>query len=133
MTYEVRRFDLLAVFKVCFLVYLVVGFLLGLFYGLILMKMISALGPLLDTPVLDDFQGMSFFAAIALAVFMAVFLAVIWSIITVVAAGIYNVIAGMVGGIRMELAEITLPFYRPQTPPPPSQPTVPPQGGGAGV
>jgi hypothetical protein len=133
MTYEVRRFDLLAVFKVCFLVYLVVGFLLGLFYGLILMKMISAIGPLLDTPVFDDFESMTFFAAIALAVFMAVFLAVIWSIITVIAAGIYNVIAGMVGGIKMELAEITLPVYQQQMPPPPPQPAVPPEGGGSSV
>ena len=127
MTYEIKRFDLLTVFKVSFLVFLVVGFLIGLLYGLILVKMISTFGPLMESELFENFGEVGFIAAITLALFMAVFLAIVWSIITVIAAGIYNVICGWIGGLRVELE--TVPGLYPQTSvSPPAAP--PPQPGG---
>lgn len=120
MTYEVKRFDLLTVFKVSFLIYLTVGFLLGILYGLILMKMISAFGPLLESPVFEGFGQIGVMAAFTLALFIAVFMAVIWSVITVIAAGIYNLLAGWVGGLRLELAQPQAPYYIQSTTAPPT-------------
>lgn len=124
MTYEVKRFDLLTVFKVSFLIYLTVGFLLGILYGLILMKMISAFGPLLESPVFEGFGQIGVMAAFTLALFIAVFMAVIWSVITVIAAGIYNLLAGWVGGLRLELAQPQAPYYIQSTTAPPTGPPV---------
>ncbi len=126
MLYEVKRFDLLTVFKVSFLVYLAVGFLLGILYGLIIVQILSTLGPMMDNAMFDDFSGMGFTAALTMALFMAIFMAVIWSIVTVIAAGIYNLVAGWVGGVQVELGGLTPPAAIPVTPPPsPSAPTSP--------
>jgi len=127
MTYEIKRFDLLTVFKVSFLVYLVVGFLIGLLYGLILVKMISTFGPLMENELFEGFGEVGFIAAITLALFMAVFIAIVWSIITVIAAGIYNVICGWIGGLRLEL-EAAPDVYSQTAVSPPTAP--PPQQGG---
>lgn len=129
MPYEVKRFDLLTVFKVSFLVYLVVGFLLGILYGLVLVQILSTMGPLLDNPMFSDFGHMGFTAALTMALFMAIFMAVIWSVVTVIAAGIYNVVTGWVGGIRVELEQNVA--LRP--PAPASVPPVNPPPGNAGV
>ncbi len=132
MTYEIKRFDLLTVFKVSFLVYMIVGFLIGLLYSLLIMKIISTFGPFLDNAMFEDMGQIGFFAAITFAFFMAVLLSVIWSIITVIAAGIYNVMAGFVGGLKMELAEIP-GLYPPSVPPATMPQNLPPQGGVTGV
>ena len=124
MTYEVKRFDLLTVFKVSFLIYLTVGFLLGILYGLILIRMISAFGPLLESPMFEGFGEIGVMAAFTLALFIAVFMAVIWSVITVIAAGVYNVLAGWVGGLRLELAQPQAPYYVQSTTGPPTGPPV---------
>ncbi len=127
MTYEIKRFDLLTVFKVSFLVYLVVGFLIGLLYGLILVKMISTFGPLMENGLFENFGEVGFMAAITMALFMAIFIAVVWSVITVIAAGIYNVICGWIGGLRLEL-EAAPDVYSQTAVSPPTAP--PPQQGG---
>ncbi len=131
MTYEIKRFDLLTVFKVSFLVYLVIGFLIGILYALVIMKMMAFVSPFLDNPMFSEFGEIGFFAAIVMALFMAIFLAVIWSIITVIAAAVYNVMAGVVGGLRLELSEVKR-FLTPQMPPA-QQADVPPQTGGSSV
>jgi hypothetical protein len=121
MIHEVKRFDLLTVFKVSFLVYLAVGFLLGILYGLIIVQILSTVGPMMDNAMFDDFGNMGFTAAVTMALFMAIFMAVIWSIVTVIAAGIYNLVSGWVGGVQVELSGVNLlqPMPTASAPPPP--------------
>lgn len=124
MTYEVKRLDLLSVFKVSFLVYLVVGFLIGIFYALIIVKMMTAFSPLFENEMFEGFGQIGIMGAFMLALFMAIFMAVIWSILTVIAAGIYNVLCSFVGGLRLEMDVVQVGFV--QSGPPPLQPTPPP-------
>lgn len=131
MTYEIKRFDLLTVFKVSFLIYLIIGFLVGILYGMILMKMMSAFAPLLENQLFEGFQGIGFMAALTLAFFTAIFLAVIWSIITVIAAGLYNVLSGWIGGFKVEMEMIS--GIMQQQMPPTSSAGPPAQGGSLGV
>jgi hypothetical protein len=132
MNYEIRRFDLLSVFKVCFLIYLIVGLVIGLFYSLILMKIMGALSPMIEDEMMRDLGKVGGAGIFMLAVFMAVVVAVVWSILTVIAAALYNVLAGSLGGIRMELASPELTALQrgaPPVPPPPT--TLPPTNTGS--
>ncbi|TKJ41121.1 hypothetical protein CEE37_05485 [candidate division LCP-89 bacterium B3_LCP] len=122
MTYEIKRFDLLSVFKICFLIYLAAGFLMGLFYSLIIMKMIASFGPLIGNGMFEGIGQVSFIGAIVLAFFMAIFMAVIWSIITVIVAGIYNVLAGFIGGLRLEMDAVPVGYQQTVMPTPPQNP-----------
>lgn len=116
MTYEIKRFDLLSVFKVSFLIYLVLGFLLGLFYGLILMKMIASFSPFMENQMFEGMINISAAGMFFMVVFMAVLMAVIWAVLTVIAAALYNVLTGALGGIKVELAQPPAGYYS-QTPP----------------
>ncbi len=127
MTYEVKRFDLLSVFKISFLIYLVIGFMVGILYALVLLKMMAAFGPLLEGEMFRDVGQLGMVGALGLSLFMAFIMAIIWSIITVIAAGVYNVLAGFIGGLRLELDEISQGYFEPR----PSAPQVnPPSQGG---
>jgi hypothetical protein len=133
MQYEINRFDLLTVFKVSFLVYLVVGFLIGILYSLIIVQILMMMGPMLESPVFDDFGSIGFMGAVTLAIFMAIFMAVVWSIITVIAAGIYNLIAGWVGGLKLELNQVAVYYTQPPVAQQPAPQPPPKETGGAGV
>jgi hypothetical protein len=126
MTYEVKRFDLLSVFKVSFLIYLAVGFLIGIFYALIVMKMMAAFSPLLENEMFEGFGQIGMMGAMMMALFMAIFMAVIWSILTVIATGIYNVFCGFVGGVKLELDAVPVGYPQPGVPPV-QPPPAPPQ------
>lgn len=116
MTYELKRLDLLSVFKISFFVYLVIGFLLGILYSLVLLKLIAAFGTMFEGEMFREVGQIGFIGALALSLFMAFLMAVIWSIITVIAAGIYNLFSGMIGGMRLELGEMAS-LYAPPEPP----------------
>ncbi len=131
MQYEIRRFDLLSVFKVCFLIYLIVGLVIGLFYSMILMKIMGALSPMIEDEMLKDLGSVGGAALFFMAIFMAVVVSVIWSILTVIAAALYNVLAGSLGGIRMELASPEAPFLQQGAPPNPPPTTLPPVNTGS--
>ncbi|MFH1861181.1 MAG: DUF3566 domain-containing protein [bacterium] len=119
MMYEIKRLDLLSVFKVSLLVYLIIGFLLGILYALLLVGMMSALSPLVDDTVLRELGSLGAMGAMMLALFMSVIFAVLWSVLTVIAAGIYNVISGWLGGIKLELEAPPMPYIPPMNPPSP--------------
>ncbi len=124
MTYEIKRFDLVSVFKVSFLIYLVIGLLIGLFYSLIIGAVFQAFAPLMEDRALLDMGKIAGGSLFVLALFVAVFMAVVWSVLTVIAVALYNVLAGNFGGIKMDIGEFKLPYAPaltsslPRTPPP---------------
>lgn len=132
MKYEIRRFDLLSVFKVCFLIYLIVGLVIGLFYSMILMTILGALSPMVQDEMLQDIGKVGSVGLILLAFFIAVVVSVVWSILTVIAAAVYNVLAGSLGGIRLELESPELTIVpREGSPNPPPGTTLPPFSAGS--
>lgn len=127
MDYEIKRFDLGSVFKITFLVSLVVGLVLGIFFSMFIVRLITAMAPVIQDEVPMDLGKVAGAGMIFLIGFIAVGLAVQWSIMAVIAAAVYNVLAGSVGGLKVELGE-AVPKYLARTAPvtPPQPPAVPP-------
>jgi hypothetical protein len=125
MQYEIKRLDLLSVFKISFLIYLVIGFLIGIFYSLILTQMMAMFSSFMDDQAFQGIAKLTGPGLIFLALFLAIFIAVMWSILTVIAAAIYNLLSGAVGGIKVELQTPPAPIYQQMTAPPPTPPAPP--------
>jgi hypothetical protein len=117
MNYEIKRFDLGSVFKITFLVSLVIGLVLGLFLSLFIMRFVSALAPLIHEEMPMDITRIAGAGMIFLVGFIAVAVAVQWSIMATIAAAVYNVLAGSIGGLKVELGEAGSRFIAPMAPP----------------
>jgi hypothetical protein len=130
MPYEIKRFDLGSVFKITFLISLVIGLLFGLFFGMFMLKMITAFSAVFQDQIPVDVSHFAGAGMVFLVGFIAVALAVQWSVLAVIAAAVYNLLAGSVGGLKVELGEVVpryLPYTAPVTPsqPPGTPPTIP--------
>ena len=112
MLYELKRIDILSAIKVCFFVYLVVGFVIGSFYGIILVSVISSLGGILELneEILKQFAGYGFIGIIAMGVMSSLFFSVSMTILTSIAVAGYNIVAGMLGGVRCEFKDSAPPI-----------------------
>ena len=126
MQYEIKRLDLLSVFKISFLIYLVLGFVIGIFYALILTQMLAVFSSFMNDQAFQGIAKLTGPGLIFMALVLAVFMAVLWSILTVIAAAIYNLLSGAVGGIKVELQTPPAPYYQ-QMASPPSPSSQPPQ------
>jgi hypothetical protein len=139
MNYEIKRFAIWPVAKISFVVGAILGFLIGGFFW-----MVS--GIISQIPFEDfgsDATGIESLGAmgIVLPFFMAVFYGVLMMVGNVIFTGLYNVLAGFVGGVEVELAQTGTPAYpqpapgpvyatappAPIAPPPPTAPPQPPQ------
>lgn len=103
MTYEWKRCDVWSVMKISFLMCGVGGFILGLFYAIVL----TLIGGILNMVGGSEFEEISglfsgpfwFF----LAFVMAFVYAVLGSIIAAILTWLYNFFARLVGGIKVTL------------------------------
>lgn len=102
----IRRLDLGSVFKVTFVISAVLFALFGCI-GIVLPSLFGAslLGALGGRDYGAAAAGGTFLAALLTYVLLVVVGSVIEGIITVIAAFVYNVAAGWVGGIRVEVQE----------------------------
>jgi hypothetical protein len=105
MTYEIKKIDVWSVVKIAFILYAILGLIIGLFYAVILTMLggiISQLGELGG-----EFGQMTGFftgaVGIVMAFFMALFYAVIGAIFTAIFVWLYNILAKLTGGIRFNL------------------------------
>lgn len=139
MQYEVRSIGFLSAFKILFVVNLVLGFVMGIFYAIMLSAILSigAGAPLAayEFGLPSDIPIAMFF--IVLPFMFALGGAVIGTIIGLVAVVIYNIVARLIGGLEFDLRaseeEVAPPSYptgrmyaqqppadqRRSTPPPP--------------
>jgi hypothetical protein len=107
-TYELRKCDIWSVMKIAFLMCGVTGFILGLFYAILL----TIIGGILDMIWGGRFEEISglfsglfgFFMAFALAFTYAV----LGSIMAAILAWLYNLFARLVGGIRLTLEPVSV-------------------------
>jgi hypothetical protein len=100
-TLELKRVDIGSLFKVAFVLYLVLGMVAGLFFGMALMT-IGSLSSLLGEehiPGLHMITGMAGFVAVPV---MAICYGIVGSIVVSIVGLLYNLAAGRVGGLKLE-------------------------------
>ncbi len=130
MRYEIKSIGVWAFVKVAFFVNLVFGFLIGLFYALLIPMFLLPLGGMMPTSQFD-FGGVSMAVLlIVLPIVFAVCAAVFQTLLGVVLVLVYNVVARLVGGIELNLKNQASDSYvapppRPSVPPPPPRPSAP--------
>jgi len=109
MIYEIRRINIWSVMKVAFVIFAILGLVIGIFYMVFFMFM----GQFMEMATPDEFGGMTgLFSGILglLAIFfLAIFYAVFGSLMTALFAGIYNLMARGFGGVEMHLEAKTPP------------------------
>ena len=106
MECELRRIPLVPLIKVVFFVFLLLGFIMGIFYAMVILSMVSVMGSALDfgeRQVFDEFSGLGFIGVIFMGFFMGIFSAVMSAIFSAIGAACYNLLAGWLGGVKLEL------------------------------
>ena len=105
MEYEVRRIPILPAIKVLFFVYLAIGFAGGIFYGMIVMNLLSVMRSAIDLgdEVFQEFSSMGGVGIIMIGIMMSLFSCVLLSGLTALALATYNMAAGWLGGIKLDI------------------------------
>lgn len=132
MKYELKNLGLWSVAKISFVLGAIFGFLLGL-----LLWMVTGLLQSLPFQELSGEVGLGA-AGATLPFIMAVVYGVMSMVANTIMAGIYNLLAGFVGGVELTLAlepvpPPAVPAWTPPpaaTPPPPPPPAPPPTATG---
>ncbi len=103
MEYEIKRFNIWSVTKIVFIIFLIIGFLLSLFYVVIF----SIFQNFLQSFEIGEFEEeavrLTGFAGIFLVLFLSFFYATVSTIISIFFTGLYNIIAGVIGGIKFNV------------------------------
>ena len=113
MTLVIQRIPIGPLVKICFVLYFIFAFLGVLLYSTVAMSLIHLVGSLaggMNIPL----EFPTGFSLIFFGFFGAITLAVVYTIITVIAALLYNVAAGMIGGIEAEVEVTELETLRSQ-------------------
>ncbi len=108
MKLELKSIGIWSFFKISFIFNLIFGFIFGFIYamfaGLILTFMSSM--PMFDSGDINT-EDLSIGALmIGIPIFMAIFMAVINTIMGVIALGVYNLVAKLVGGLEFNFDQV---------------------------
>ena len=116
MLYEIKRIPPGPVLKVAFFVFLIVGFIIGLFYGLLIMSFLSSMSGMLGMgdQFTSEFSAFGLFGLIIMGVVMSIFSSIIMTIITGLSVVCYNMIASWLGGLEIDLQKNRLYLYKQQ-------------------
>lgn len=115
----IRRFSVFSVAKMQGLLMFVIGLLIGVIYGLVFMVFGAAMSSLMPQSESQAMGGVgSVVLGLVIMIAVPVFYGILGFIGGAIGALVYNLAAGVVGGIRFELEGVT-PDYAP--PPPPQQ------------
>jgi len=109
MEFEIQRINVWSAVKISFVVYGVLGLLIGLFYGMFIFSLGGLLGSM-GGGELAPFSGLfssmagGFFFTIIMGIFMAFIMAVVYGvIITAIVVWFYNIFSRWTGGIKVNL------------------------------
>ncbi len=100
MEYEIKRFNIWSMVKIVFIIFLIIGFLLSLFYVVILMLIQTFTGSLGLGGFGNELVAISGITGIFIVLFFTLFYAVFVSVFSAFILGLYNIIAGSLGGIK---------------------------------
>jgi hypothetical protein len=139
MLYEIRRIQVWSVMKVAFVIFAILGLIVGFFSNILFYTLFSPffshiMADLGDTSEFGSMTGLSIlFVSILSAILWAIFYAVFGSLMAALFAGIYNLMARGFGGIELHLEAQTSPSVpspssSPGTAPPPTSPKPLPPG-----
>jgi hypothetical protein len=101
---EVKRIELWSLFRIAFLLYAIIGLIMGMFYGMILF----AASAFETAFISDDFDGLPGVGLIGgvLGLFLIPVLALVYgamgSVFVTIAGFLYNLVAKFVGGLRFD-------------------------------
>ena len=125
--FEIKRIELFSLFKLAFYIYAIIGLFIAIVYGLFMLL----IGGLQNMVFGNDLPNLGM-VGLVLGIFAIPLIAVMYgavaSVFVTIAGWIYNVIAGGVGGLRLE-AEVEEVYAEPQ-PKPAAQPVAPPPAEG---
>lgn len=103
MEYEIKRFNIWSMVKIVFIIFLIIGFLISLFYVVILILIQSFAGSLELGGFENELMAISCVAGIFIVLFFTIFYAVFVSVFCAFFLGLYNIIAGWLGGIKFTM------------------------------
>ena len=98
---EIKRIGLFSLFKIAFFIYALIGLVAGLFYGFFLLA-----ATLLEHAFIEEgfpeFGILGGVFGLILIPVIALFYGAIGSVFVTIVGFLYNVFAGMVGGVRLD-------------------------------
>ncbi len=109
MEFEIKKINTWSAVKVSFVVYGVLGLIVGIFYGLFIFSLGNLLGSFANeelapfTGMFTSFAG-GFFFTIIMGFFLAFIMAVVYGVIvTTIIVWLYNLFSKWTGGIKVNL------------------------------
>ncbi len=103
MEYEIKRFNIWSVIKIIFIIFLIIGFLISSFYVVILLLIQTFVGSIGLGGFENELMAISGVAGIFIVLFFTIFYAVFVSVFCALILGLYNIIAGSLGGIKFTI------------------------------
>lgn len=97
---EIKRVGILSLVKICGVVMACFGLLIGIIYGLVMMTVGAAMMSMSDE---GPGAGIGIVGGLVMMIVIPVFYGVLGVVIGALYAIIYNVAAGFVGGVELEL------------------------------
>jgi hypothetical protein len=117
MIYEIRRINVWSVMKVAFVIFAILGLVVGIFYAIFF----AFMGQVMELATPGEFDSMTGLFSGVMGIFAAFFLAILYavmgSVMTAVFAGIYNLLARGLGGVELQLEPKSQPASPPPAPP----------------
>ncbi len=118
-TLEMRRIPVWPVMRVVFIVFLIIGIIVGLMYGFMMSSFGMLLSALGESPIEEGFPLIGNLGFLMIPIF-AIFYAVFGTIAAIIWVVIYNITASVVGGIELVLEEKGMPAPEPPAVSPPA-------------
>jgi hypothetical protein len=109
MIYEIKKINLFSALKIALLIYLLIGFVMGLFVWF-MMLIIGNLGKLAPSGDFDNSLNLpssfGILGGLAIMVAYTIIIPIMGSIMTAIMIGLYNLFAGLWGGLKLELNSV---------------------------
>ncbi len=102
MKMELKRLGLLSVIKICFVLFFILGIFIGLLWAFILLIFGNLFAAAL--PVDTEIGKIGLIGIVVFPIFSGLFYGFIGSFFGLVAAVFYNIAAGILGGVEIEIA-----------------------------
>jgi Transmembrane domain of unknown function (DUF3566) len=106
MKLELKRISVWAAVKVSFVLNLILGFIMGIFYAFFLLLIASLPMGMMGDEAPRAFSTFAGVAAIFLPFIFAFFVGVIYTIVVAISVALYNLIVKMTGGLEFEFKPV---------------------------
>jgi len=106
MKLELKKISVWAAVKVSFVLNLILGFIMGIFYAIFLLLLASLPMGMMGENSPRMFSAFAGIAAIFLPFFFAFFLGVVYTIIVAISVIAYNLVVKLTGGLEFEFKQV---------------------------